>query len=114
MGVPADPAPRAALPGVPAPGGMPLLRPKRAPPPPRPDLVARPRLGALLRRGLARPLTLVAAPAGYGKTTLLSARLAAAAGNPPVAWVSLDPADNHPARFWAYVLAAPAGARPGL
>jgi len=55
-------------------------------------------------------LTLVSAPAGFGKTTLLTewlaARPARPAGERLVAWLSLDRADNNPASFWTYVIAA--------
>jgi LuxR family maltose regulon positive regulatory protein len=52
-------------------------------------------------------LTLLAAPAGFGKTTLLSDWCASDAGRAtPYAWVLLDPADADPARFWAHVVAA--------
>jgi LuxR family maltose regulon positive regulatory protein len=68
--------------------------------------VARRRLFGLLDEGTRGPLTLVAAPAGYGKTLLL-ASWAAGAGPPgPVAWVRAGPGDHHPPRFWAQVLAA--------
>jgi LuxR family transcriptional regulator, maltose regulon positive regulatory protein len=73
-------------------------------PPTRVELVHRPRLLERLSRSLRRRLTIVAAPAGFGKTTLLSdwsARLTM-----PVAWLSLDAADNDPTTFWDYVLAA--------
>src|SRR5215469_15964378 len=70
-------------------------------------LVNRPRLFSLLDEGRRRPLTLISAPAGFGKTTLLSAWVQAQKpGNPHVAWVSLDEADNDPVRFWSYVLTA--------
>ena len=110
----------------------PLLVTKLHIPPLRPELVPRPRLVERLNHalapgisqvdgasagGFARKLTLVSAPAGFGKTTLLSqwlhGRLAAA---PPlqVAWLSLDPGDNDPARFLAYAIAALQGLEPGL
>ncbi len=73
-------------------------------PRPRPELVSRPRLLALLEAGSHRKLTLVAAPAGFGKTTLVSAW--ATAGTHPFAWLSLDATDNDPARFWSYLVAA--------
>ena len=77
-------------------------------------LIARPRLFSLLEEGRRRPLTLVSAPAGFGKTTLLSAWVQAhPPGNPLVAWVSLDEADNDPVRFWSYVLTALERVQPG-
>ena len=84
----------------------PLLTTKLFVPPLRRELVPRPRLTERLEAGLraGRKLTLIAAPAGYGKTTLASAWLAGAAQH--VAWLSLDEGDNDPARFTAYLLAA--------
>ena len=73
-------------------------------PPPRPTLVSRPRLIERLNAGLHRKLTLVSAPAGFGKTTLMS-EWAAGCGR-PVAWVSLDDGDNDPVRFFTYLIAA--------
>ena len=68
---------------------------------------SRPRLLARLNDGLRGPLTVIAAPAGFGKTTLLAAWRAAPAGAAvPLAWVSLDAGDNDPVRFWRYILAA--------
>src|SRR5215510_13655711 len=76
-------------------------------PPARPQLVSRPRLVGRLHDALRGPLTIVAAPAGFGKTTLLAAWRATPAGAAvPLAWVSLDAGDNDPVRFWCYVLAA--------
>jgi LuxR family maltose regulon positive regulatory protein len=81
-----------------------LLRTKLYIPPLRAELVSRPRLTERLQASLERKLTLVSAPAGFGKTTLLS-EWGAQCGR-PVAWVSLDPGDNDPARFWSYVATA--------
>ena len=77
-----------------------------------PDLVPRPRLAECLDQGLARGLTLICAPAGYGKTVLLAEW--ARRGQPPVAWLSLDAGDNDPARFWRHAVAALDQVRPGL
>jgi LuxR family maltose regulon positive regulatory protein len=83
-----------------------LLPTKLAAPPARPALVPRPRLLARLDDGLRGPLTVVAAPAGFGKTTLLAEWRATAIGaSARLAWVSLDAGDNDPVRFWSYVLA---------
>ena len=72
--------------------------------------VPRPRLSERLDRGAASKLMLVSAPAGFGKTTLLTEWLAAGpaapAGERLAAWLSLDRGDNDPASFWAYVIAA--------
>jgi LuxR family maltose regulon positive regulatory protein len=81
----------------------PLLTTKLYIPPVRPELVSRPRLIERLNAGLDRKLTLVSAPAGFGKTTLLSEW--AAAGERPVAWLSLDEGDNDLVRFLAYFVA---------
>ena len=78
----------------------------------RPGLVRRPRLLASLTEGMARELVLVCTPAGFGKTTLLADW--ARADRRPVAWLSLDAADNDPARFWRHVAAALDGALPGV
>jgi LuxR family maltose regulon positive regulatory protein len=82
----------------------PLLKTKLYIPPVRPDLVPRPRLVERLNAGLQRKLALISAPAGFGKTTLLSEWVANCGR--PLAWVSLDEGDNDPARFWAYFIAA--------
>ncbi|MDY7077064.1 MAG: LuxR family transcriptional regulator, partial [Chloroflexota bacterium] len=82
----------------------PLLQTKLYIPPPRPDLVPRPRLIERLNAGLDRKLTLISAPAGFGKTTLLSEW--ASGLDCPVTWLSLDPADDDPGRFFAYLIAA--------
>ncbi len=84
-----------------------LLATKLFVPPARANLVVRPRLFALVQAGLLDKLTLIAAPAGFGKTTLLSAWHATIAGDAwPLAWVALDSADNDPFRFWSYMIAA--------
>jgi len=82
----------------------PILATKLYLPPPRPEVVLRPRLIEHLNEGLNRRLALICAPAGFGKTTLLSEWLAA--GEPPAAWLSLDEGDNDPTRFLAYLVAA--------
>jgi len=83
-----------------------LIRPKLYIPQVRPNLVPRPRLVERLTDGLKRPLTVISAPAGFGKTTLLSELIASADSSLPVAWVSLDSRDNDPTRFGTYFLAA--------
>ena len=105
---------------------IPILRTKLYIPPVRSELVSRTRLVERLNEGLRRghKLTLISAPAGFGKTTLLSewtsaerfagsrdalrVRLAGSRNRPAVwfAWLSLDRNDGEPTRFWAYVLAA--------
>lgn len=87
--------------------GTPLLETKLYIPKWRPDLVSRPRLIERMRQGIERKLTLVSAPAGFGKTTLLAEWLAAKSANGQTAgWVSLDQSDNDPAFFWAYFITA--------
>ena len=83
-------------------------------PPPRQDLVARPDLQAKLVAGLTRPLTLVSAPAGFGKTTLLSSFIHALTGDYRIAWLALDEDDNDVLRFLQYLVAAVDVAAPGL
>jgi LuxR family maltose regulon positive regulatory protein len=87
--------------GVPAPQ---LLATKLYLPRARPDLVARPRLFARLDAGLQGALTLVCAPAGFGKTTLLADWLRRTGR--PAAWLELDAGDNDPAVFLRYLVAA--------
>jgi ATP/maltotriose-dependent transcriptional regulator MalT len=82
----------------------PLLKTKLHIPPSRQNLVARPRLIDRLNDGLTRPLTLLSAPPGFGKTTLIAAWLEHQ--SLPVAWLSLDDGDNDLARFMMYLVAA--------
>jgi LuxR family transcriptional regulator, maltose regulon positive regulatory protein len=84
-----------------------LVSTKLRPPEARPKLVARPRLTEMLEREAGRRLTLISAPAGFGKTTLLGDWLQGrAGGGRPVAWLSLDGGDNDPAQFLSYLVAA--------
>ena len=82
----------------------PLLVTKLRTPPSRPDRVPRPHLCERLNAGANRSLTLISAPAGFGKTTLLSEW--ANQSSLPVAWLSLDAGDNDPVRFISYCVAA--------
>ena len=99
----------------------PLLTTKLYIPPLRQELVSRPRLIERLNAGLDRKLTLISAPAGFGKTTLLSEWISALElrtvkstrvrepqlkTHNRVAWLSLDEGDNDAGRFWTYVIAA--------
>src|SRR5947209_8223981 len=70
----------------------------------RPNVVSRPRLLERLNEGLHGKLTLISAPAGFGKSTLVSAWLAG--GSRPAAWLSLDEGENDPTRFLTYLVAA--------
>ncbi len=81
-------------------------------PRPRPGFLARPRLLERLTEGTAHELTLICAPAGFGKTSLLGDW--ARRGQQPVAWLSLDGGESDPARFWRYVAAALDGMRAGV
>jgi len=90
----------------------PLLTTKLHIPRPRRILVSRPHLLALLDDGFTRPLTLVAALPGFGKSTLLADWVAQRQIR--AAWVSLDPTDDDPARFWAYVIAGLETLQPGM
>lgn len=83
-----------------------LLTTKLYIPPLRPELFSRPRLIDQLNAAMHRKLTVISAPAGYGKTTLLSEWIHqnrdAVTPPLPVAWLSLDEADNDPIRFLSY------------
>ncbi|WP_421740654.1 LuxR C-terminal-related transcriptional regulator [Cellulomonas sp.] len=92
----------------------PLIATKLHVPTLRRGLVARPRLLERVRPGVDARLTLVCAPAGFGKSTLVAEWVAGApADGRAVAWLSLDSSDNDPATFWRYVLTALAGATDG-
>jgi len=84
----------------------PILATKLYIPPPRSKIVLRPRLIERLNEGLSArsKLTLISAPAGFGKTTLVSEWIASCGR--PVAWLSLDEEDNDPTRFLAYFVSA--------
>ncbi len=98
------PAAQAAASGMRSDALTPLLATKLHRPQPRAHLVRRPQLVARLTQGVMSPLTLVSAPAGFGKTTLLAQWLAES--RMPVAWLSLEPGDNEPMRFLSYLIAA--------
>ncbi|TFD93462.1 helix-turn-helix transcriptional regulator [Cryobacterium lactosi] len=98
---------------------LPVLTTKLFVPAVRPHAVSRPRLIEKLRDGrrAGRKLTLVSAPAGFGKTSVLSEWMADARRRDPllrVAWISLDAADNDPARFLGYLISALQAADPAL
>jgi LuxR family maltose regulon positive regulatory protein len=93
----------------------PLLETKLYVPRLRRGLVARPRLSERLGRGTESKLTLISAPAGFGKTTLLAEWLAATpAGQHSLAWLSLDQGDNQAASFWTYLVTALQSVAPGI
>ena len=87
----------------------PILATKLYLPPPRPRVVVRPRLVERLNEGLYGKLTLICAPAGFGKTTVVSEWLAGRASSRPTVragWLALDPADSNLTRFLTYLVAA--------
>ena len=81
-----------------------LIRTKLRPPIIRSGLVSRPQLQEQVMQGLRGPLTMITAPAGFGKTTLVAGCIAAV--DMPVAWLSLDKNDNQEERFLNYLIAA--------
>ncbi|QBD80356.1 transcriptional regulator [Ktedonosporobacter rubrisoli] len=86
-----------------------LLVSKLSPPRLPSSLLIRERLLSQLDDGIKHKLTLLAAPAGFGKTTLVGQWIAERGKQErlaPLAWVSLDPEDNDPVRFWRYVITA--------
>ena len=91
-----------------------LLSTKFFVPPVRATLISRPRLLERLAHGLDGPLTLLSAPAGYGKTTLFSEWRAGPGVSTPLAWLSLDVEDNDPTRFFQYLLACLDAILPGV
>ena len=93
----------------------PLLQTKLYIPKLRRGQVERPRLLERLSRGAESKLTLVSAPAGFGKTTLLAEWLEGAASDGiSTAWLSLDPGDSQATTFWSYVIAALQTVAPGF
>jgi LuxR family transcriptional regulator, maltose regulon positive regulatory protein len=94
--------------------GSPLVETKLHIPRLRQIMVPRPRLSERLSLGARSRLTLISAPAGFGKTTLLAEWLAeASTENRSVAWVSLEESDSQAALFWTYVVTALQRAAPG-
>ncbi len=89
-----------------------ILKTKFFVPQARSNLVTRLRLIARLNEAANFPLTLVCAPAGFGKTTLLRAWISQSAHNS--AWLSLNESENDPTRFWTYFIAALQLSRPDL
>lgn len=87
-----------------------LLATKLFIPPTTPTLVARPHLTQCIHEGVQKKLTLVCAPAGFGKTSLLAEWCAWQTRRSEcpaaLAWVSLEASENDPAQFWRYVLMA--------
>src|SRR6266540_1043959 len=88
-----------------------LLATKLRVPRSRRDVLVRPRLLDRIEEAAARELLLVSAPAGFGKSTLLTEW--ARTTTRPVGWASLDSDDNDPVRLWRYVVAAVEQVHPG-
>jgi LuxR family transcriptional regulator, maltose regulon positive regulatory protein len=83
-----------------------ILEAKLRPPPARSEWMVRRRLLEELAGGGQRSVTLIAAPAGYGKTTVVTQWLASMWAPVKLAWISLDSPDNEPARLWTHIAAA--------
>jgi LuxR family transcriptional regulator, maltose regulon positive regulatory protein len=83
-----------------------ILEAKLRPPPARSEWMVRRRLLEELAGGGQRSVTLIAAPAGYGKTTVVTQWLASMWAPAKLAWISLDSPDNEPARLWTHIAAA--------
>ena len=96
----------------PAGGPPPLAEAKLAAPVLRPELIERPRILRALDAGEGTAMTLVAAPAGYGKT--IAVRAWCESRRATVAWVTVDVGDNDPVRLWTYVATAVDHVREGL
>ena len=75
-------------------------------PTPRPEQLVRTRLLKLLGEAVERKVSLISAPAGYGKSTLLAQWLQAQDASLPFAWISLDEQDNDPVRMWRHIVEA--------
>lgn len=90
----------------------PILQTKLYAPPSRPDLIDRPRLISQLNQGLHHKLTLISAPAGFGKSTLAGEWVSTC--GIPTAWLSLDEADGELTRFLTYFVAALQTMAPGF
>jgi LuxR family maltose regulon positive regulatory protein len=90
----------------------PLIRTKLRLPFTRRELVPRPRLQEQIAKGLCGPLTLITAPAGFGKTTLVASSIAGC--GKPITWLSLDKNDNQTGRFLSYLVAALQEADPTI
>ncbi len=91
-----------------------LVGTKLRPPPVHEQSIPRERLLEVLRSGSDRRLTLVACPAGFGKTTLLSAWYESEASRRPVAWLTLDEGDNDPVVLWSHAIGALHHANPDV
>ncbi|OKI65106.1 LuxR C-terminal-related transcriptional regulator [Micromonospora sp. CB01531] len=114
--VPAGPAPSGGAEPVTGadPAALPPLLASRLAPAALPEpVLVRPRLLDRLAQGVAAPVTLVSAPAGWGKTTLLASWARAVGEVPPTAWVSVEEGDTG-TRLWSYLAAALRAAAEGV
>jgi LuxR family maltose regulon positive regulatory protein len=102
-GIPQTAAVKQTSPSTAQPPSASLVLTKVQAPRLRSALVHRSRLMECLEQGMEAPLTLISAPAGFGKTTLLTSWLAES--GTPVAWFSVEPEDNDPVRFFTYLIA---------
>src|SRR4051794_37914629 len=98
---------------VTSPPGSVVIETKLHPPDLFAEYISRPRLIQQLDTATSRPLTVVTAPTGYGKSTLLAAWCEQAAPTQRCAWLSLDESDNDPIVFWTYVVHALRRLEPG-
>jgi LuxR family maltose regulon positive regulatory protein len=112
-GVTGPAAPLVSRAAVTSPGAV-LVATKLFVPEVRPGFISRAELVARLVAGGERKLALLCAPAGWGKTILLSEWSASADESRPFAWVSLDPEDDDPVRFWSYLIGALRTVEPGF
>ena len=92
----------------------PLLVQSKLQPPTRRELLPRAELAARLAEGPPRRLTVISAPAGWGKTSLLAAWATSESDRRPFAWLSLDARDGEGRRFWSYLIAAIRSVEPGF
>src|SRR5829696_232498 len=83
-----------------------VLKPKLQAPAPRPEQLVRRKLLDLLRNGLDTKVSVISAPTGYGKSTLLAHWRQREEAEVPFAWVSLDEQDNDPIRLWRHIVEA--------
>ncbi|GAA4875485.1 LuxR C-terminal-related transcriptional regulator [Kitasatospora terrestris] len=96
------------------PNGDPMLTTRLRPPRPPEAFLRRERLVHRLDEAVRRPVTLVTGPAGAGKTLLVADWLAAGRAPGAVGWLTVEPSDNRPGNFWAYVREALRAGVPGL
>ena len=89
-----------------------LITTKIVVPPARPHMVVRQRLLEVMEDAISRPLTLISAPAGFGKTTLITSWLYETGNESRTAWLSLDQDDSDPVHFAYYMIATLQGIEP--